>query len=493
MNGVNMINKFLFNINNGKPISKKFYNKIINSEDIPQNIKIKIKKAYIKYGGSPEDLTKLPYYACNLSHIKKNCGTFGCVYGFYPDCQKTKISCPGICPQNINTIFKIIRGSVINDIRLSVEKFIKLCITLDIGESFLNGMTSFKKVLNRYTLFRKDDYYCYFLKLCEGDVNKLLKDGLASEKNSDETIVNFIQSIVKNILIMNDLCFIHGDIKFDNILYKRSDKYISNQEVEFYIHDFDSVVYFDKLKNIENNEPFPMFTPYCACPIYVYYRHYIKSKKNDGNLLDFITFMIDDEFKTLELFINGIIGANVGSDILFKYLCSKRDNLCAKIINGFLMEKIEILMESKKDEDIEFFNALFAKLNKLKHQNYFIYILIIILLYGEQGIRKLIQYSDLFSISMELLYQYHKSNNPLFLKLGNSYLTSYFYLPIQTEQIGGHVKLNLADNIEDIDESILKEKIEYPDIKGTCLVKYNNDSDIDLIPISNYIDFNEKA
>ena len=492
MDGVILIERFLNLLENNKKISTKLFKNIVNSEDIPKSIKKKVKKAYIKTGGVlPENEKDLPYYTCKLGHIIKNCGGMGCVYGYYPDCSSKK-ECKSVCPSNIDTVVKMMKGNIVSDIRFSIEKFIRICDE-NFGDFFIKNYTSFKKTR---TEFNRDDIYshmdmennffCYFLKLCDGDVNKLLfEDEIHQEI--------YIKTMFDNILTINGLGFIHGDIKFDNLLYKIT-RNLTDKNTNIYIHDFDSVFYFEEKNDIL--EPFPMFTPYCACPIYIFYRQFIKIKNRKGDgLQDFMYYLINNNFSMFLLFINGVIGTNVGSDIIFKYLCEKRDNVCGHIINIFLRKKIDEAYESEniKDEEMDEINKIIKDLKEKtissnKHFNYLAYIYLIYLLYGDVGIKALIQYSDIFSLSMELLYNYFRTKNPLFFKLGYHYLTEYFYFPIQSKKeplVGGaKTKINLDDIIDnynedkndykdDIDNYIMNN-IDFTKVKSTCHVEFTD-------------------
>jgi hypothetical protein len=523
MDGVILIEKFVNLIENNKKVSTKLFKNIVNSEDIPNSIKTKAKKAYIKTGGGALDYNELlTEYTCKLGHIKKPCGSFGCVFGYYPQCQqlrngKCSLECPKTGIEGVDTVVKMIKGNDKKDIKFSVEKFIRICDE-KFGDVFINDFTSFKKINKdgKYIYYNDNpDYFCYFLKICDGDINKLLKldldkDVYNIDKNLNDDINRYVLKIIKKISETNMLGFIHGDIKFDNLLYKTYSKYgnnnvknrFNNEEIitDIYIHDFDSVLYFNG--KIDINEPFPMITPYCACPIYVFFRQFIKTRKSidivvrSSQVEDFMNYLIKENFfDRFNLFINGVIGAYVGGKNLFEYLCVKRNNVCGHMINIFLHNKMD-KKYIEQDEIMDEINEKIKELEKLcsisriPHFNYLVYIYIIYLLYGEGGIRLLIQYSDIYSLSMELFFKYYVTENPLFLKLGYEYLTKYFYLPIQSIQSGGRgININdIIDSNYDNDKKIIGDIGDYRNyrddigdyrnegykINGTCRVRFTN-------------------
>jgi hypothetical protein len=487
-----LMNTFINIINNKKLVPQDLYTTIISNNEIPKNIINKIKKAYKKnktmYGGDIiETLETLPDFICKLKHINKNCGSFGCIYGVLKDddiLKKKNILKTNneyyFCNDSskITTIFKIIKSNntIINDIKFSIEEFIKTCTEDKKGNKlqFLTNMTSFTTYDNHYIQLKKNDYFGYFLKYCQGDLNMFIQSKL-----QDTKIINIIISKITYIIhIMNSLNFIHGDIKFDNILYAHTNninlKFINAENIEnkeninfkIYIHDFDSIA---TLNNITIDTPFPMFTPYCACPLYIFYRQFIKLKKIT-NIKKFVNYLYDDKYEMFNFYINAVIGANVGNNDVFKFISSKRDNICATIINNLLLQKLE--NEITDRIDIEKINVMFNILSQKNHKNYLLYIYIVSLLYPEDGIKKLIQFSDIYSIALELIYQNLKYKNDIFLQLGNFYLEQYFYFIINPIKKGG--SNNNSTNNNGSNNSKFNISVTQTNIENTRIINTNN-------------------
>ena len=88
---------------------------------------------------------------------------------------------------------------------------------------------------------------------------------------------------------MGDLNIVHGDIKFENILFLKVDA-----SIQYYIHDFDTVFVLDHSDDVKT--PDPMVSPHAASPIYLFFRHFYKNRLNtDVSLSDAFGRFLDFE------------------------------------------------------------------------------------------------------------------------------------------------------------------------------------------------------
>lgn len=275
---------------------------------IPKNLFKKITKVYNLIDSIKNNSQK---GGSTLTLQKLACGGGGCVYFI----KQNGVTINGI-------LLKLFHEQVPNQKIMidNIDMALKFIENQENGRYFIEHGSTFKKFnidssslqnIESYTIYEP---YGYFVKKCDGDLEKL-----------DFTMIpikSTIDNISQTLLFMNKLGVIHGDIKFPNIMQSRID-----DDIKSYIHDFDDL-FFINIPNIRPRQNFtilpPTFSPMYVSPIYLLYRNSLKKNKAE----DFDNNLVSSYMLT------GIMGGIIPPQIKNCYdnIVKIRNDVCGFII-----------------------------------------------------------------------------------------------------------------------------------------------------------------
>lgn len=194
-----------------------------------------------------------------------------------------------------------------------------------LGSSLLSQTTFNEKEAPTTKCDAKPFDVSYVVVRCEGDLNHYIKHiGPLPEY--------IIREIGNSLLELNRLGVIHGDIKFQNIMYKREEK-----ELHFRLHDFDGVFLMDLSKS-DNISPIynyyiddPMITIMFVSPIYYLYRSLIKKNLDNQQL-------IFDRLRSQTATVNNLLHGMLPRDNPIHFIFAKCQTCVISILSNIISE-----------------------------------------------------------------------------------------------------------------------------------------------------------
>lgn len=312
---------FVHKLQTGKKPSQKLINQILKDDNVPVYIKSRVSLVNnIIKGGSPTpDLI-----AIKPPGISNNCGGGGCVYAIKVKRDDAYELIDGI-------LFKKLHDSIPEEIRKTMMHNLSLFLQSETRFS-RDHVTSFKPLkMEGEDIHILEDHYGYFVRTLDGSIDQL----------EETPLLDGGKDIAEKIVAMNNTGTIHGDIKFPNILFKKTlatstpTLFGGDSKYEFYIHDFDDVYMLETSgwKKIQ-----AMFTPLYASPVYVAYRNVIMNENITNMVLD---------IKKYHTVTTKILGALVADPIkpIHQEIVKLRDKICnfvlKKTYNDFVQDANE--------------------------------------------------------------------------------------------------------------------------------------------------------
>lgn len=263
---------FLSVLRANKKVSHRLYDKLLKNDEIPRKVKSLVKKVWEKQqqqsGGDQITININDWIITTEKELGS--GSFGSVYTFRVG--ETHIKDRAI------KIFNDRISNKISDILYNIN----LLFSGEYKDN-IDILTSFSEYDRHRTISDQKTIFGYFLKKCDGDLTKILN----SKKEGNQSIVN---TCIDNIMTLNNLGIINGDIKRSNILYQTN-----TGSITIYIHDFDDVYICnvsDLLKPIEgyreihDKKNVPMVTPLYMHPIYYMFRMGVLKLDNSDIIKD---------------------------------------------------------------------------------------------------------------------------------------------------------------------------------------------------------------
>lgn len=191
----------------------------------------------------------------------KRCGSYGCVHEittYYVD-DRTPVHVYGM----------MVKIYTANDNTTTREghNYLKQQLLSSLMQNNLFNGTSFAPLIVEYYPYFVHDSG-YFLKRCDGT----LYDYEKNRNGTGPSLLKLVIDVEKYIRKCIECGIVHGDIKFDNLLYQQSD-----ENVSVLVHDWDgSRIY-------KENEPIPFVTPSLpfASPIVFYMNNFSGSRLED--------------------------------------------------------------------------------------------------------------------------------------------------------------------------------------------------------------------
>jgi hypothetical protein len=253
-----MLKKLKIILSKGYQISPQFYKKLQDDTTISKVLKGKITAFYNKKPNSREILfrsinKKIGGTVIKIEGVGEYDDNYDLGMGSYAIAYRLTSS-----PDLVIKIFKPQRKKItIESIISNIHEFEKYIYN---KYDYIKDKTTFVPV--DPNIIVSNDKYFYLSKYCDGNLYDIL------QTQQTELYENFNKTfeVLKTIYI-NKIPFVHGDIKFENILYKQN---------EIYLHDLDGIFVYDPntLLNVTDN-PYSrheFVTPFATCPFYIWYR-----------------------------------------------------------------------------------------------------------------------------------------------------------------------------------------------------------------------------
>jgi len=366
------VQRFLNIVRKRQNISQAFYEKLMNNPGVPRKIKSQV-KMYIrlrKKGGSDEFIFSpdISYKLVKLGN--NNCGSYGCVYILENE-HASGYALKVFLENNMDIATKFIQNIELLPSKLSKQT--------------LFDLTSFKPDGAGNFLFEN----CYIMKLLSGTLNEYIS-GIYNTSNNGTLFPH--QALTKNINGILDATYnkietlnashvLHGDIKFENILYDKNTG-------DPFLHDMDGVFIYDNdvcKVYPQYNVLRPIVTLCYVSPFYFYYLSMVVryfDKPQEGK--SYIDLCKASEFSMVQMFWN-----NMPNSII-----ERRNNLLKMIVesNGY------------------------TESDAVSNSNHNIYIRIIMKFMennDKQRLEYLIKKSDQFSFGMSCMVAGLNEDNPI--------------------------------------------------------------------------------